>query len=153
MRCLVGAGCCRFKHRAPAHNAQEGKVDYRYLAWCPSSRSEKYFAGSTDSCRVFHCTNCIIYISNFQVAQAALPRVRPTTWYFALRLQMPDFSIAEKFATRSAPFSTTRNKQSLYWKTSRFLRCAGRRFRIYSRIFALLEQDCRSLCPRMVFRR
>ena len=38
---------------------------------------------------------------------------------------------------RSAPFLMTRNKQSLDWKTSLFLtvvRCAGRRFRTYSRI-------------------
>ena len=85
-----------FKHRAPAHNAQDEKLDYTYLVWCPSSRSEKYFACSADSCTVFHYTNCIICISNFQMAQAAPPRVRPTTWCFALRLQMPDFSTAEE---------------------------------------------------------
>ena len=49
------------------------------------------------------------------MAQAAPPRERPTTWCFALRLQMQDFSTVEEvrvdFAMRSAPFSTTRNKQ------------------------------------------
>ena len=39
---------------------------------------------------------CIICISNFQIAQAAPPRVCPTTWCFALRLQMPDFLTAEE---------------------------------------------------------
>ena len=126
MQYLVDPYIAGFKHQAPAHNAQEGKVDFRYLVWCPSSRTEKYFACSADSCRVFHCTNCTICISKFQMAQAAPPLVRTTTWYFTLRLQMPDFSTAEEvqdvlMSLRSAPFSTTRNKQSLDWKTSLFL--------------------------------
>ena len=64
--------------------------------WCLSSCSEKYIAVSADSCKVLHCTNCKICISNFQIAQAAPPLVHPTTWCFALLLQMLDFSTAEE---------------------------------------------------------
>ena len=127
---------------------QEGKVDYRYLEWCPSSRSEKYFACSADSCRlckVSHYTNCIIrIISNFQMAQAAPPRVRPTTWCFALRLQMPNAGFLDcRGSSLCFLLHFQRHSTSNLWigRLLNFLRCAGRQFRTYSRIFALLAES------------
>ena len=122
---------------------QEEKVDYSYLAWCQSSRSEKYFACSADSCTVFHYTNCIICISNFQMAQAAPPRVRPTTWSFVLRLQMPNSRFLDcRGSSRCVPLHFQRHSTSNLWigRLLFFLRCAGRHFRTYSLIFALLQQ-------------
>ena len=83
-----------------------------------SSSSEKYFAGSADSCRVCRCTNCI---SNFQMTQAAPPRVRPTIWCFALQLQMQDFLTVEEVCIAFCSTSNDTQQQSLDWKTSLFL--------------------------------
>ena len=86
--CLVNSYVAGFKHQSPAQSAQQGNSESRLktsrMVSVKSFRkvlvlqtSEKYF-------------NCLICISNFQMAQADPPQVRPTTWCFVLRLQMLD---------------------------------------------------------------
>ena len=105
------------------------------IAWCPSTRSEKYFAGSADWRRVFHCTNCIICISNFQMAQQlhleCVQRHGVSLCHCECRISR----LQRKFVMCSAPFSTTRNKQSLDWKTSLFLTVCQK---VVSHIFQVL---------------
>ena len=81
------------------------------------------------------------------MAQAAPPRVRPTTWSFVLRLQMPNSRFLDcRGSSRCVPLHFQRHSTSNLWigRLLFFLRSAGRQFRTHSLIFALFEQDCGS---------
>ena len=152
MSCIVNVkpGCsyvAGFKHRAPVHDAQEGKVDYIYFVWCPSSRSEKYFAKfarSANSCRVFQFSNC----SSNSTSNASNDIVFRSDTANAGFLDC-------RGSSRCVPHHFQRHSTSNSWigRPLLFIRCAGGLFRTYSQIFALLKQDCGRLCPRMVLRR
>ena len=77
--------------------------------------------------------NCLIWISNFQMAQADPPQVHPTTWCFVLRLQMLDSEEVCYVFHNVFTFSRTHFKHPLDWKTSVVLMMC---WKVFSHIFA-----------------
>ena len=129
--CLVNSYVAGFKHQSPAQSAQQGNSESRLktsrMVSVKSFRkvlvlqtSEKYF-------------NCLICISNFQMAQADPPQVRPTTWCFVLRLQMLDSEEVCYVFHNVFTFSRTHFKHPLDWKTSVVLMMC---WKVFSHIFA-----------------